>query len=320
MLVKVEQSASHQANSPLKEAPFGRVIAAMVTPFTSDGEEINFSEARRLANWLADNGSDGLVIAGTTGESPTISHEEQRQLFQEIRSAVSIPVIAGVGSNNTEEAVGLTRFVSENKLADALLVVSPYYNRPPQSGIYEYYSRIADATELPIIIYNIPVRTGRNIENETILALAQDFSNIRGLKDASGDPLNTEKIIQNPKLPSDFYVYSGDDPLNLQLAQSGSVGAISVASHWAGQELKAMYTALEEGDVDKAEQLHQQLMPSFNYETSPETPNPIPSKAMLRAIGFPEVGYCRSPMVLRSVEDENTLEQTALNIYKNLKA
>lgn len=311
---------SDQTNAFSDVAPFGRVITAMVTPFTKDLEEINYAEAKRLAKWLIENGSDGLAIAGTTGESPTISHDEQRKLFQEIRSVVSAPIIAGVGSNNTEEAVGLTEFVSQNKLANGLLVVSPYYNRPPQSGIYDYFAQIAAVTELPIIIYNIPVRTGRNIENDTILRLAKDFPAIRGLKDASGDPKNTAELMQHPELPDDFFVYSGDDPLNLQLAQAGSVGAISVASHWAGDQIKAMYNALEAGDSALAEQLHNQLMPSFDYETSPETPNPIPSKAMLRAIGYPEVGYCRSPMVLGSIEDEVSLEQRALTVYKDLKS
>lgn len=307
-------------SAELPEAPFGRVVTAMATPFTEDLSEINYGEAVDLGLRLGMDGSHALAIAGTTGESPTITHAEQRQLFREMRGGVPLPLLAGVGSNSTKEAVELTEYVTENHLADGLLVVSPYYNRPPQSGIYDYYAAIARATDLPIVMYNIPVRTGRPIKSETMLCLAEKFDNIRGLKDATGEPDKTIAFMRDPNLPDDFYVYSGDDALNLELARFGSVGAISVASHWAGKEIGDMYAALEAGDEATAAAINQRLQPSYEFETSEDTPNPIPTKAMLRAIGYRAVGYGRSPMVLGSHQDESNLERAARLVYNDLKS
>ena len=300
-------------------APWGRVVTAMVTPFDAAGE-LDLKAAGRLAAHLVEHGSEGLVIAGTTGESPTISHDEQRRLFHAVREAVEVPILAGTGSNNTHEAVELTEYVTKEGVADACLVVAPYYNRPPQSGIHHYFASIAAATDLPIVMYDIPVRTGRKIEHETMVQLATEHRNIRGLKDAAGDPDATLRLIEDPRLPSDFVVYSGDDALNLDLAARGSVGCISVASHWAGDVIARMYDALEARDAALAEQIHEILGPSFEFETGVDTPNPIPTKAMLRALGLREVGYGRSPMVLASREDDDALEARALQVHTQLRA
>jgi 4-hydroxy-tetrahydrodipicolinate synthase len=291
----------------------------MVTPFDAAGQ-LDLAAAGRLAAHLVEHGSEGLVIAGTTGESPTISHEEQRRLFHAVREAVDVPILAGTGSNSTSEAVELTEYVTKEGVADACLVVSPYYNRPPQSGIHHYFATIAQATDLPVVMYDIPVRTGRKIEHETMVRLANEHRNIRGLKDAAGDPAATERLLQDPRLPSDFVVYSGDDGLNLDLASRGAVGAISVASHWAGDVLARMFDALAAGDTAGAARVHEILGPSYEFETSVDTPNPIPSKAMLRALGLREVGYCRPPLVLESRADEDRLEARALEVHRQLRA
>lgn len=329
-------------STELPEAPFGRVVTAMITPVKpaaeltlADQEErekaykqnfhqpVDYVAAQELAVWLAKKGSEGLAIAGTTGESPTLTHEEQRTLFREVADASVVPLVAGVGSNSTLEAVSLTEFVSQNELAKALLVVSPYYNRPGQAGIEDYFGHIATATNLPIIIYDIPKRTGQGIDNETILRLAQRYVNIRGLKDARGNPDYTAKLAQHPDLPSDFFIYSGDDGLNYELTTGPvkAVGAISVASHWAGVELGHMYGAIERGNLDHALAIDKRLRPSYEFETSAgDERNPLPTRAMLRAIGRPAVGYGRSPMVLRSITDEDMLEQRALRVYTDLQS
>jgi 4-hydroxy-tetrahydrodipicolinate synthase len=290
----------------------------MVTPF-DDAGNLDYAAAGRLAAHLVENGSEGLVIAGTTGESPTISHEEQRRLFHAVREAVDVPILAGTGSNSTREAVELTEYVTKEGVADACLVVSPYYNRPPQSGIHHYFSTIAQATDLPVVMYDIPVRTGRKIDHDTMVSLAVEHRNIRALKDAAGDPEATSRLLADTDLPSDFVVYSGDDALNLDLARRGAVGAISVASHWAGDLLARMFDALEAGDVAQAAVLHGVLGPSYEFETSVETPNPIPTKAMLRTLGLREVGYGRPPMVLASRADDDALEARAREVHRRLR-
>jgi 4-hydroxy-tetrahydrodipicolinate synthase len=291
----------------------------MVTPFDAAGD-LDFKAAGRLAAHLVAHGSEGLVIAGTTGESPTISHDEQRRLFHVVREAVDVPILAGTGSNSTREAVELTEYVTTERVADGCLVVSPYYNRPPQSGIHHYFATVAGATDLPVVMYDIPVRTGRKIEHETMVGLAAEHRNIRGLKDAAGDPEATLRLLQDPRLPDDFVVYSGDDALNLDLATRGAVGAISVASHWAGDVIARMFDALEAKDAGLAEQVHEILGPSYAFETGVDTPNPIPSKAMLRALGLRDVGYCRPPLVLASRDDEDRLEARALEVHAQLRA
>ncbi len=269
----------------------GRVATAMVTPFDERGD-LDLDAAVELANWLVENGSDGLVLAGTTGESPTLTESEELVLFRTVREAVSVPVVAGAGSNSTASAVEQTRRASETGV-DAILSVAPYYNRPSQAGLEAHFRAVAAATELPVILYDIPGRTGRKISTETILRLAREVPNIVGLKDAAGDPGETARVIA--AAPSGFEVYSGDDPLTLPLLALGAVGVISVASHWVGRQMGEMIEAFEKGDLATARRINAGLIASYDYETGDDAPNPIPTKTLLRVLGL-KVGDCRPPM------------------------
>lgn len=272
-------------------ATFGRVITAMVTPFDERGE-LDLDAASELASWLVENGSDGLVLCGTTGESPTLTESEELVLFRTVRAAVSVPVIAGAGSNSTASAVEQTKRASELGV-DAILSVTPYYNRPSQAGLDAHFRAVAAATDLPIIVYDIPARTGRKIETDTILALAHDVANVVGVKDAAGDPAETARLIS--AAPSGFEVYSGDDAFTLPLLAVGAVGVISVASHWVGRQMGEMIDAFTKGDVESARRINAGLIASYDYESSPDAVNPVPTKAMLRMLGL-KVGECRPPM------------------------
>ena len=272
-------------------ARFGKVLTAMVTPFGDDGS-LDLDGAAELARWLVDNGNDGLVVAGTTGEAPTLTHDEQIALIGAVAAAVDVPVVAGAGSNDTAAAVELTERSTEVG-ADGILLVAPYYNRPSQAGLSRHFRTVAAATHLPMVIYDIPVRTGRKVDTATLLELAHGVDNIVGLKDAAGDPAETAALIA--QAPDDFEVYSGDDSLNLTLLAVGAVGFISVAAHWSGAEHAEMIAAFEKGDVAAARQINASLIPSYDYETGLAAPNPIPAKAMMRLIGLP-VGRCRPPM------------------------
>jgi 4-hydroxy-tetrahydrodipicolinate synthase len=263
----------------------------MVTPFDERGD-LDLDAAVELANWLVENGSDGLVLAGTTGESPTLTESEELVLFRTVRDAVSVPVVAGAGSNSTASAVEQTRRASETGV-DAILSVAPYYNRPSQAGLDAHFRAVAAATDLPVILYDIPGRTGRKISTETILGLAHDVPNIVGLKDAAGDPGETARVIAGA--PSGFEVYSGDDPLTLPLLALGAVGVISVASHWVGRQMGEMIEAFEKGDLVTARRINAGLIASYDYETGDDAPNPIPTKTLLRVLGL-KVGDCRPPM------------------------
>ena len=272
-------------------ARFGRVITAMVTPFTEDGS-LDRQGAAELARFLVDNGNDGLVVAGTTGESPTLTHDEQIDLVRIVCDAVTVPVIAGAGSNDTRAAVELTELATEAGAA-AILSVTPYYNRPSQAGLLRHYAAIAQATDLPIMLYDIPARSGRRIEPATVLELAGTHRNICALKDAAGNVAETAALIA--EAPAGFEVYSGEDSLNLALLAVGAVGIVSVASHWCGIECRAMIAALERGDVATARSINQKLIPSWAFESGDRNPNPIPTKAMLKVLGLPG-GDCRPPM------------------------
>ena len=272
-------------------ARFGRVITAMVTPFDDRGA-LDLDAAATLASWLVENGSDGLVLAGTTGESPVLSDSEETALAKAVREAVSVPILLGTGSNDTAYAVEATRRAASLGV-DGVLVVGPYYNRPSQAGLDAYFRAVAAATPLPVVLYDIPVRTGRKIATGTLLRLVHEVANIVALKDAAGDPAETAKFLRDA--PDGFEVYSGDDPLTLSLLAVGASGVISVASHWAGRQIGAMITAFLAGDVSLATELNQALIESYEFETGDETPNPVPTKAMLRVLGQ-KVGQCRPPM------------------------
>jgi 4-hydroxy-tetrahydrodipicolinate synthase len=270
---------------------FGRVITAMVTPFDERGD-LDLDAAAELAQWLVETGSDGLVLAGTTGESPALTDSECLALFRRVREAVPVPLLAGAGSNHTTHAVELTRRATETGV-DGILSVTPYYNRPPQAGIEEHFRTVAAATTLPVLIYDIPVRTGRKVATDTLLRLARDVPNIIGVKDAAGNPAETARLVAGA--PSDFELYSGDDNMTLPLLAVGAVGVISVASHWVARQMGEMIEAFEKGDVETARRVNARLITSYDYETGEDAPNPIPAKALLRVLGL-RVGECRPPM------------------------
>ena len=272
-------------------AIFGEVLTAMITPFDENGD-VNVDEAIRLAQWLQANGNDGLVLTGTTGESSTLTDDEKMMLWEAVSAAVTIPVVAGTGSNDTLHSVNLTRQASTLGVA-GILAVCPYYNRPSQAGIAAHISAMATATTLPVIVYDIPVRTGRKINTTTLLSLAADNANIRGVKDAAGNPAETAVLMS--RAPQGFELYSGDDGLTLAFLAYGGVGVIGVATHWSGIDHKEMITAFKKGDIAAAIAINHRLVESFSFETGDEAPNPLPTKAMMQLLGF-DVGPARLPM------------------------
>ncbi len=272
-------------------ARFGRVVTAMVTPFDASGA-LDLDGARRLARWLQDHGNDGLVIAGTTGEAPVLTDAERLSLFAAVIEAVTIPVIAGTGTNDTLHSIHMTKEATALGAA-GVLVVTPYYNRPSQAGITAHMKAVAASTHLPVVMYDIPVRSGRKINTSTIVQLANDVPNVLALKDAAGNPGETASVVANTG--ADFEIYSGDDSLTLPLMAVGASGVIGVATHWSAPEHQMMFDRWEAGDTAGARRVNQILLPSFSYETGDESPNPIPSKVMMNPIGVP-VGECRLPM------------------------
>ena len=290
---------------------FGSVITAMVTPFTADGE-LDHEGAAELARWLVAQGNDALVLSGTTGEAACLTDEEQIALWRSVRSAVDVPLIAGSGTNDTRHAAELTSAAAGAGM-DAVLIVTPYYNRPSQAGIEAHFRHVCDATELPVIVYDIPVRTGRKIGSDLILRMATEIPNVVGLKDAAGDPGATARLIADA--PDGFEVFSGDDPLTLSLLAVGAVGVIGVATHWAAPVMAQMIQAFQAGDIVRARQLNARMIESYEFETGDLNPNPVPTKAMLRAIGQP-AGPCRPPMGF----GPDDLEERALAVHRRLYA
>lgn len=270
---------------------FGEVLTAMITPFDADGQ-VDYDEAVRLARWLIDNGNDGLVLSGTTGESSTLTDNEKIALWETVSAAVTSPVIAGTGSNDTAHSAHLTAEATKRGVA-GVLAVAPYYNRPSQAGIRAHLAAMAAATNLPVIVYDIPVRTGRKIATATMVDLATNVPNIRGVKDAAGNPAETAVLMS--KVPAGFALYSGDDGLTLSFLAHGATGVIGVATHWSGIEHKNMIRAFKAGDVARARAINDTLLESFAFETGDEAPNPLPTKAMMRHLGF-AVGDARLPM------------------------
>jgi len=292
-------------------ARFGSVITAMVTPFTADGE-LDHEGAAELARWLVEQGNDALVLSGTTGEAACLTDEEQIALWHTVRGAVDVPLIAGSGTNDTRHAAELTAAAAGAGM-DAVLIVTPYYNRPSQAGIEAHFHHVCAATELPVIVYDIPVRSGRKISTDLILRMAREIPNVVGLKDAAGDPAATARVIADS--PEGFEILSGDDALTLPLLAVGAVGVIGVATHWAAPVMVQMIEAFNAGDPERARQLNARMIESYEFETGDLNPNPVPTKAMLRAIGRP-AGPCRPPMGF-GPED---LEERALAVHRRLYA
>jgi 4-hydroxy-tetrahydrodipicolinate synthase len=270
---------------------FGRVLTAMITPFDAEGA-VDYATAERLAAHLAAHGTDTLVICGTTGESPTLSWEEEFSLFKVVKSAVAgnAKVMAGTGSNSTREAIAATQRAASLGLDGSLQVV-PYYNKPPQAGLYQHFKAVAQASDLPIMLYNVPGRTGQNMLPETVARLAQ-VPNIVAIKEASGDLDQVSAV--RALTPPEFALYSGDDSLTLPMLAVGACGVVSVASHLVGDSIQAMVQAFEQGNVQKAAQLHLQILPLCKALFA--TTNPIPVKAALALMGW-SVGSCRLPLV-----------------------
>lgn len=270
---------------------FGRVLTAMVTPFASDGS-LNLDMAAQLARRLVDEGNDGLVISGTTGESPTLTDAEKLDLFAAVVDAVNVPVIAGTVGSDTAHSVDLTRRAADIGV-HGVLALCPYYSRPSQAGIEAHLRAVAAATDLPLIIYDIPVRTGRKIDTAVLLRLAHEVPNVVALKDAAGNPAETARLIA--AAPESFEVYSGDDALTLPLLSVGAVGTVGVATHWTAPDHVEMFDRLAAGDLAGARAVNARMLPSFSFETGDLAPNPIPAKAMLRTLGV-DVGECRLPI------------------------
>lgn len=272
-------------------ALFGRVLTAMATPFDASGA-VAWGEVTALARHLADNGSDGIVVAGTTGESPTLSDEEKLRLFKAVKEAVGgrVKVVAGTGTYDTKHSIHLSR-EAERAGADGLLLVNPYYNRPSQDGLYAHFRAIAESTRLPVMLYNIPGRTGVNCAPETIARLA-DVPNIVAVKEATGNLDQASDIRRRTK--DDFLIYSGDDSLTLPILAVGGAGVVSVASHLVGRDIQEMVKAYERGEVRSALQLHLRMLPLFKVLFI--TTNPVPLKAALAMSGF-AVGAPRLPLV-----------------------
>ncbi|WP_404323904.1 4-hydroxy-tetrahydrodipicolinate synthase [Cytobacillus firmus] len=270
---------------------FGRVSTAMVTPFDNKGH-IDFPKTTQLINHLIENGTDSLVVAGTTGESPTLTKEEKLALFKHAVKAADkrVPVIAGTGSNNTYESIELTK-KAEQIGVDAIMIVAPYYNKPNQEGLYRHFKAIAGSTSLPVMVYNIPGRSSVNILPETIIRLSE-ISNIAAVKEASGDLNAMAKIIANTD--DDFMLYSGDDGLTLPCMAIGGTGIVSVASHVLGNEMQEMITAYLNGENEKAAKIHQKILPIM--EGLFAAPSPVPVKTALQLKGL-DVGSVRLPMV-----------------------
>jgi 4-hydroxy-tetrahydrodipicolinate synthase len=266
------------------------VITAMATPFKEDGS-LDLDGARTLAEHLVAHGSDGIVVAGTTGEAPTLTHEEKHDLWSAVANEVrgKAAVIAGTGTYSTAESIELTKTAADAG-ADAVLLVTPYYSRPPQSGLLAHFKAVAASTKLPCVLYDIPSRTARKIEHPTLLELAK-VPNIVGVKDAAGDLAGTAKLAA--EAPG-FKIWSGDDALTLPMLAVGGLGVVSVASHLVGHRIAEMVAAHDKGDVEGATRIDHELRPL--YEILFITANPIPLKAALRMVGLP-AGPVRLPLV-----------------------
>jgi 4-hydroxy-tetrahydrodipicolinate synthase len=272
-------------------ARFGAVVTAMVTPFDVEGA-LDLDGAAALARWLADHGSDGLVVAGTTGEGSVLTDDEKLDLWRATAEAVTIPVIAGTGSNDTAHSIELTRQAAAVGAA-GVLAVTPYYNRPAQTGLEAHFRAVAAATTLPVLVYDIPVRTGRKVSHDVLVRLATEVSNIAGVKDAASDVAATARLAA--ATPDSFEVYSGNDDLTLALLAVGAVGVVGVATHWVGPQMAEMIAAFAKGDTQRAREVNATLFQSFAFESTDAAPNPVPAKAVMRALGL-AVGQCRLPM------------------------
>ncbi|MEY8750930.1 4-hydroxy-tetrahydrodipicolinate synthase [Alkalicoccobacillus gibsonii] len=288
---------------------FGKVITAMITPFNEFGQ-VDVEATERLIEHLIENGSDALVVGGTTGESPTLTTEEKKLVFKTAVQVVNgrVPVIAGTGSNNTQASIELTNAAASIGV-DAVMLVAPYYNRPSQEGLYQHFKTIADSTKLPVMLYNVPGRSAITIDVETTLRLAQ-IPNIVSMKEASED-LDAMALLID-QAPAGFTVYSGDDSLTLPVLAIGGAGVVSVASHIFGKEMQQMATLFEGGKVQAAARMHRQLLPGMKALFA--APNPVPVKAALEMYHI-KTGSVRLPLLPLTAEQEQSLRETLEPIW-----
>jgi 4-hydroxy-tetrahydrodipicolinate synthase len=272
-------------------ARFGRVLTAMVTPFTADGE-LDLPGLAELARWLVAHGSDGLVVTGTTGEGPTLSDDEDEQVWSTVREAVDVPLVFGAGTNDTRHTIELAARAGACG-ADALLIVAPYYNKPSQAGFDAHFRAVAASTELPIVLYDIPGRTGRKVETDTLIRLFNEVPNLVGLKDAAGNPAETARVIAES--PAELEVYSGDDAMTLPLLAVGAIGVIGTSTHWCGPQMAELVAAFEKGDHDRAREVNASLFESYWYESREHAQFAQCVKTAMRVLGLPS-GPCRLPV------------------------
>lgn len=288
---------------------WGAVLTAMVTPFDANGR-LDLDAAVRLARWLAENGSDGLVLAATTGEASTLSDAERCDLVRAVSEAVAVPVIAGTGSNDTLHSVELTR-AARGLGAAGVITVAPYYSRPPQAGIEAHFRAVAAATDLPVMLYDVPLRTGRRVSREVLLRLFREVGNIVAFKDATGDPPGAAELVA--LAGAHFDLYSGDDACTLPLLAVGAVGVVGTTTHWTGPQFQRMIAAFGRGDVAGARAIHARLLESFRFVNTDTCVYPMSIKAMLRALGL-DAGPCRLPLPPTPPE----VEQQAREVWKRL--
>ncbi len=269
---------------------FGSVVTAMVTPFDERGA-VDLEGAVTVARHLVASGSEGLVLAGSTGEGSVLSDEERMDLVRAVCGSVDVPVIASTGTNDTAHSVTLTRGAAGAGAA-GVLVVTPYYNRPSATGLSAHFRVVAAATDLPVMLYDIPIRAGRRIGPALTLELAREVPNIVAVKDATGDLAAAATVVADSA--AGFEVYCGDDSLTLPFMAVGAAGVVSVAAHWAGHLFAEMINCHGAGQVERATVINQQLAESYQFQSTEEFPNPVPAKAACRALGLP-VGQCRLP-------------------------
>ena len=288
---------------------FGRMLTAMVTPFDKN-LEVNYDMAAKLAEYLLEQGNDGIVVNGTTGESPTLNDDEKVQMFRTVKQTVGerAVVIAGTGSNNTHPSIELTQKAAECGV-DGIMLVVPYYSKPSQEGLYQHFKTVAAATDLPIILYNIPGRCGTNLAPETVVRLANDVPNIVAIKEASG---NLDQIARLKTMcPADFAIYSGDDSLTLPILSIGGAGIISVVAHVAGKDLRKMVDAYFAGNVAEAQEINMKLYDIF--KTMFITSNPVPVKYALNRIGI-NVGGVRLPLFEANDAEKAKIDASLSNL------
>jgi 4-hydroxy-tetrahydrodipicolinate synthase len=283
-----------------------RLLTAMITPYDEE-LQVNYAKAAELAEYLANNGTEGIVVSGTTGEAPALSDEEKLHLFAAVKGKMQerIPVWAGTGSNDTRHTVELSR-EAEKIGVDGIMLVCPYYNKPSQEGLYQHFKQVAEAVALPVLLYNIPGRTGINLLPETVARLAE-IENIAAVKEASGNLDQVSALINI--LPDDMLIYSGDDSLTLPMMALGAQGIVSIASHLIGNQMREMIAAFLNGDVKRAANLHKQLFPIFKglFITS----NPVPLKEALNQLGM-NVGGLRLPLADANANEKKFIRELLL--------